>query len=480
MKRNILLLAFILIVMAAIVFVLPALVKDVFSNTISAQARRAVIQTFTIIVVCVLGIVYFSSGAHKREESGMWVTAITLSVFCLTGIGLIWYMVSRSSSNENSPAYYHIITPSSVSGVCEKIDLSALDSQPSKGNPINVRFIDAKADVDCLMNEQSDLASQMKGEAPIYIPTGVFIQSLKFDSANDVILTGFVWQRYANDVPAEIERGFVIPEGDSEIFVREDTAVYKKQQGNETLYGWYINISLRQVFDYSHYPFDRQDIWLRLWHLNFDRNVILVPDFSAYHLESVWPQDGKTFPGIERDFVLERLSLERTYFSYHYNHYNTNFGIDSYDAHTVFPELYFNVGVRRDVLDAFVAYMIPMFILILMSFGVQFIVTQDPEKMTMHGISTTGLIAYYASLFFIGILAQLDIRRTLNAPGVVYIEYFYFVLYIILLLQTVNSVVFAASDRVEWLEYKDNLIPKVVFFPVTLGLMYLITAFLFY
>jgi len=172
--------------------------------------------------------------------------------------------------------------------------------------------------------------------------------------------------------------------------------------------------------------------------------------------------------------------LERTYFSYHYNHYNTNFGIDSYDAHTVFPELYFNVGVRRDVLDAFVAYMIPMFILILMSFGVQFIVTQDPEKMTMHGISTTGLIAYYASLFFIGILAQLDIRRTLNAPGVVYIEYFYFVLYIILLLQTVNSVVFAASDRVEWLEYKDNLIPKVVFFPVTLGLMYLITAFLFY
>jgi hypothetical protein len=127
-----------------------------------------------------------------------------------------------------------------------------------------------------------------------------------------------------------------------------------------------------------------------------------------------------------------------------------------------------------------VAYMIPMLILVLMSFGVQFIVTQIPDKMSVHGISTTGLIGYYASLFFIGILAQLDIRRNLNAPGVVYIEYFYFALYVILLLQTVNSVIFAASDKVGFLEYKDNLYPKVIFFPVTLGIMYLITAYLFY
>ena len=126
------------------------------------------------------------------------------------------------------------------------------------------------------------------------------------------------------------------------------------------------------------------------------------------------------------------------------------------------------------------AYLIPLFILLLMSFGVQFIVTQIPEKMEMHGISTTGLIAYYASLFFIGILAHLDIRRTLNASGVVYIEYFYFILYIILLLQTVNSIIFAATDNVGFLEYQDNLIPKVLFFPITLGLMFAITAYLFY
>ena len=64
----------------------------------------------------------------------------------------------------------------------------------------------------------------------------------------------------------------------------------------------------------------------------------------------------------------------------------------------------------------------------------------------LYGISTIGLIGYFASLFFIGTLAQLDIRRTLNAPGVVYVEYFYFVLYSILLLQTINAVAFTVSD----------------------------------
>jgi len=46
-------------------------------------------------------------------------------------------------------------------------------------------------------------------------------------------------------------------------------------------------------------------------------------------------------------------------------------------------------------------------------------------------------------------------------------------------LETVNSIIFAATDDVGFLEYKDNLYPKVIFFPLTMGLMYLITAFLF-
>jgi len=389
-------------------------------------------------------------------------------------------MVANSSPDENYATYYNLMDTVQAGGQCEELTLTAVASAPSPENPIHVRMLDSQRDVDCLKDEQTKLATDSNAEQPVFVETGAFIQSMEFTSANNVIVTGYIWQKYpAAGLPDYLEKGFILPEGDADIYYVEDDAVYRKEQNGETLLGWYVNTQLRQTFDYRKYPFDRQDIWLRLWHLNFDRNVILTPDFEAYKVTE-WPHKTTTFLGLERDFVLERLSLERTYFNYHYNNYNTDFGIANYQGQSAFPELYFNVGVRREVLDAVVAYLIPMFILILMSFGVQLIVTQIPDKMSMHGISTTGLIAYYASLFFIGILAQLDVRRTLNAPGVVYIEYFYFILYAILLLQTVNSIIFAATDHVGFLEYKDNLYPKVIFFPITMGLMFVITASLFF
>jgi hypothetical protein len=64
--------------------------------------------------------------------------------------------------------------------------------------------------------------------------------------------------------------------------------------------------------------------------------------------------------------------------------------------------------------------------------------------------------------------------------AVVYLEYFYFVLYIILLLQTVNSVIFTVSDDFHFIEHGDNLYPKVIFFPITLGIMFLVTAVTFF
>jgi hypothetical protein len=472
--------ALILALVLATLFAVPALATNADVEYISQETRQGFIQVYAVVTFLATLVVYFFSGARQGEDAGLWRTAVSFSVLCLVGIGAIWYMVAHSSPDENYAVHYNLMDTVEEGESCEELDLTAVASAPSRENPIHVRMLDSERDVACMKDEQTKLAaSTPNAEQPIFIRSGVFIQSLEFTSANNVVVTGYVWQQYPAGLPDFVERGFILPEGDDEIYYREDDAAYRKEQNGELLLGWYIHTSLRQTFDYRKYPFDRQDIWLRLWHLNFDRNVILTPDFEAYNVTD-WPHKTETFLGLERDFVLERLTPERTYFNYHYNNYNVDFGISHYQGQSAFPELYFNVGVRREVLDAVVAYLIPMFILMLMAFGVQLIVSQIPDKMSMHGISTTGLIGYYASLFFIGILAQLDVRRTLNAPGVVYIEYFYFILYVILLLQTVNSIIFAASDHVGFLEYKDNLYPKVIFFPIMLGLMFAITAVLFF
>jgi len=438
MKKSVVFGTFLTVALAVLVAT-PVIAYSGNGLHVSETVRGFTIAGFGLLALMATGWTYFASGARQETVKGLWVTSIVFSVVCAVGIGTIWYMVAHRSPDEDTPASY--------------------------------RKVLSEADLNALKAEQVSLAQNANLETPIFIPTGVFIQSLEFTSANDVVVTGYVWQRYSDDIPAEISRGFVMPEGD----VIEGEEAYRIRQGNEEVIGWYIQTSLRQTFDYARYPFDRQDIWLRLWHKDFAKNVILVPDFEAYG--GKW--ELYTRMGLEHDFVLEQLALERTYFDYHYNSYTTNFGIDNYIGQNTFPELYFNVGVRREVLDAFVAYLIPMIILILMAFGVQFIVTQISEKMSMYGISTIGLIGYYASLFFIGILAQLDIRRTLQAPGVVYLEYFYFTLYAILLLQTVNSIIFTVSDKFHFVEYEDNLYPKVFFFPITLGIMFIVTAVIF-
>lgn len=135
-------------------------------------------------------------------------------------------------------------------------------------------------------------------EPPVYIPTGVLVQSIEFVGAYNVTVTGYIWQKYADSVPPEFSRGVIMPEGD---VVEFGEPAYRRRNADGEVLGWYFQTTLRQPFFYAQYPFDRQDIWLRLWYKDFDRNVILVPDFAAYS-----NHDHATLIGLENDLVLER------------------------------------------------------------------------------------------------------------------------------------------------------------------------------
>lgn len=100
------------------------------------------------------------------------------------------------------------------------------------------------------------------------VPTGLFLQQYEFLSGDNVRVAGYVWQRYADAVPAEIERTIIFPESiATDVF---DEA-YREDVGNGELIGWYFEVTLRQAFDYTRYPLDRQDVWIRMWSPSADR-----------------------------------------------------------------------------------------------------------------------------------------------------------------------------------------------------------------
>ncbi len=401
--------------------------------------RRQMIASVLLVAVLtgVAALVLRLRGTEMHRR--MWLVSSVFSLLALVAMGRIW----------------HLTVSHVGEGLCPGTR------------------VDSPAAVADFLRHHSGASARDGVEArPVYVPTGIFLQSIQFSSAYDVTVTGYVWQRYGKDVPDSISRGFVLPEGD----LAEVEEAYRRPdpEGGEVI-GWYFKTTLRQTFFYSQYPFDRQDVWIRLWHKDFDRNVVLVPDLGAYRATGFEDR-----AGLEHDFVLESWEVEGTCFTYRLNSYATNFGIRAYQGQHSFPEVYYNVTLRRNFLDAFIAYMIPPLVVAIMVFAVLVLVTKDAERASAYGFNTSTVLAYCASLFFIVIFSQVSLRNALAAQGVVYLEYFYFYLYLALLLVSTNFILFSSSVRVRFIDWEENFLPKVLYWPILLGALLATTFYTFF
>lgn len=306
---------------------------------------------------------------------------------------------------------------------------------------------------------------------PVHIPTGVFIQSVEFTSANNVVVSGYIWQRYPEGTPDWVSRGFVFPEA---IETPEISEAYRSENGE--VIGWNFRTILRQAFDYSKYPFDREDVWLRLWHQDFNRDVILVPDLAAYN--EINPTSK---PGLEiQDFVLEGWNANSSFFSYRLNAYNTNFGLDRRILQEGIPELYFNVNLSRNFTNPFVSNLLPVVVVMFLLYAVLMIASREDDKTELFGFSTSNVLTFCAALFFVVILGHIDLRSHLNSSEIIYLEYFFFVMYLAILAVSVNSILFVSHASVSLVQYKDNLIPELLYWPAITGLLLGVTLWVFY
>lgn len=307
------------------------------------------------------------------------------------------------------------------------------------------------------------------------IKTGIFIQSLKFFNSTEVNLTGYIWQRYENGLhddikPGRGEVGFILPEQVDSGF--EPREVYRLPTAYEEIIGWYFEATLRQPFDYATYPFDHKTVWVRLWHKQFFRNIVLVPDFEAYQATGL-----TDIFGIEETIVLETWERENTYFDYNLSSYDTDFGIPNYIGQQGFPELHYNFVVKRKFENAFIVYLLPLFLVAALLFAALLTVSASDKLSSRFGFNVSGFIGGCSALFFVVLLAHIQLREQFAGSGIVYIEYFYILMYGLLVVATVNTYVVSIQPK-RWcglILYEDNILVKVAYWPVVLGSLILIT-----
>ncbi|RMF10894.1 MAG: hypothetical protein D6763_04680, partial [Alphaproteobacteria bacterium] len=309
-------------------------------------------------------------------------------------------------------------------------------------------------------------------ELPRFLPTGVFVQSVEFISSNNVAITGYVWQRFEKATTGQeaLPAGFDLPEADT-LEVKE---AYRTSTETETVIGWYFRVTLRQTFNYSRFPFDWEAVWIRLWPRTFEQNVILVPDLDAYRITNPG-----TLPGIEHDLFIGGWTPISSYFEYRVNRYRANFGVDQAGVIQGRPELYFNIMIRRNFLDPFVSNLTPIILVLLLIFAMLMTVQREAKNRDLLGFNAATIITTCAALFFAVLISHIELRSSLAAKQIFYLEYFYFITYGVILLVCVNSILFTSDRQILGIHYRDNLLPKLFFWPVVLAAMFVVTLLMF-
>jgi len=320
------------------------------------------------------------------------------------------------------------------------------------------------------------LGSQATGAANgvDVVPTGVFIQSLRFENSSEVNVTGYVWQRHRPDRPRET-RGFVLPQAvQSGTNVAPEVA-YERKDGDLEVTGWYFEASLRQRFNYHDYPLDHKTVRIRLWAKELADGDLLVPSLADYASTA----DDVVF-GIDSSIVLEGWDIEETFFDFKRPEYDTTFGVAKEPTRRGRPELYFNVVIKRRFLNAFITNLIPLLAVAVLLFAVMLTVTGDKDHASKLGFSTSGILASTSALFFVVMLAHIQLRQEIIGDVIVYLETFYFLMYVAILGVAINTLLFTSrSDRrPRWLVWRDNVLSKALFWPVLLTIANVTTWFM--
>jgi hypothetical protein len=328
-----------------------------------------------------------------------------------------------------------------------------------------------EGEVDAYLAAEAGGAAQ---EFTLRIPTGVSIQSIEFLDANNVLVTGYVWQKYGDELPDDFVQGIVLPEA-----IEEDhqaSEAWRERGRNYELVGWYVKATLRLTFDYRRYPFDHQDVRLRVQSADRREGVLLVPDFSSY---PAWQPDA--LAGVEPNFVGEGWEEEYSVFTYAASPVTTTFGRTGGVTDSVRPDLYFNVGLHRHAFDVLVDRVLLLGAALLMVVCMVLATERTPDGFDRYGLSVGRMLGLGAALLFVLVLDYGQFRSALRPEGLTYLGFAYLVLLLGLILAIVNGMLYACNRfRFRLIEYENNAIPNLLFAPLLLTIYLAITIALFY
>jgi len=402
--------------------------------------RRRVMSIAVTTMVGLVGIAIWISGVlySRRPKTGiLWALAGFTSIVLLAGMEVIRLVTYDQVSDEDR----------------ETVRILGEDG------------------VGSFVRSQRALWISRHEAPPVPVPTGILVRTLAFRGAKEVFVTGVVWQKLSDDTHGETTRGVDFPDA----IQHEITEAYRRRRDHVETIGWRFEATLRQVMDLSRFPLDHDNVSIRLLPKDYDSRVLLVPDIVSYTMTSPLAK-----PGLEETVELSGWSIVGSYFDFKYGNYNTDLGIPDYEGEESLPELHFNVELKRNVLNALIANGIPILVVLLMLFAIILKKTDNVEESKLFGFNPSGVMRICSALFFVVLLAHIQMRNSLQAEEIVLLEYMYFIVYVVILATALHTFLFFGNLNLPIIKYKESLIVKLLFWPVVLGLQLGVAIMLLY
>lgn len=410
-------------------------------NDVPAQVDDARHQ---LVWITISGIVFLASlallllRAHQGRTARLWAGTAAVSLLLLAGVGTIWALALNLHGARHD-----------------------LDGGLGKEAQIAITDRDVLAQIkDAFERQRRD----RRQPQPLFIPTGIHIESMELDGSNTVSVTGQVWQKFPLGKPTKGLAGVSFSGAKDVRFTPVEEQVDEGRQLVIVRSGFQFN--LRTQFDFSRYPLEVESIGIGLEPVERSGALALVPDLDSYNIMLASQK-----PGLAPELRLRGWTLESTSFVLRPQRLNSKFGLETSVDLEQFPQLVYEIGLKRIFVDAFISNLTPLIVVAIVLFSLLLL----PES-----VGIKEILGFSVSLFFVVVFAHLSIRRSIASGQIFYLEYFFLVTYFALLAVPINAFRRALQVPYPLLEYRGGLVMKVLYWPVMLGIFFVITALQFY
>lgn len=408
------------------------------------------------LLTCMGAALLWPALYNKPTNNHLWLASSTVAILLAMGIALSWKLAT----------WYPYYKEQGIM-VSNKAQLyKLLDSFEKHTSPESEDSQSPSLD-----KESFEKLLRFRYKQGGYVPTGMLINDIKFISQDQIEFVGYVWQRYFDGIHDGLTRGFILPQISDKPTINE---ISRTKIEKAEIIIWQVRAHLNQNFEYNRYPFDVKDIQIQLRHKDFSKKIILVPDLDAYRIINP-----TALPAIGQDINVSNWRLLKSYFEFEQQKSNTNYGLYAYGPFGIYqeisqtdsPELHLSVVAGRNLLDTIITDLLALCVIAVILFVL--LLTYFSEGFEM-------LLETCGAAFFSTVFAQIQFRAKIPSHEFVYFEIFYLTLYLAIMLILVTTLIHLFHSHISWINYRKNIITKLLYWPFILGIIFAVTVVYLY